>query len=605
MRALRAIAPLVLCAAFAVTWHVSAAAAEEATWRSEQPLPVGSQWPIGLGAVGDLEFIAANRGLLITAGNPPTVPAGVWAYNGVEWHELSSVCGASDGRIASAGPEEFWTVSDGRPGQTSESSEFIEPPPLQDNTLCHFAGGRVVGSYAHPAFRADSYQAMHAAACYGPSDCWFGGDPLPTPQIGAFQLHWAGALDAEPYPSESHAIEDMLVFEGVLYESARVSHGDAVAGEVPEPAVLRRINPSGVQPTFQEEPAIPLYGPNELPEALESLSLSGADGSLWGAAGGKRAAGEAGQVTVVRRAEGSWTQLFGATSQPLPAVLPRERAGEEVQLLGGAASTAAVSAIAAEPGTDSTWLALRPREASGTQTRAVLARVSSQGQVLEEQTLPSDREVEEGVGPKGSVAKIVCPQLEDCWAATTQGWLFHLAPNAQRQLTLDQDPNFVGPITVRPTDQGLPQIPPDAPPPDTSGLVEASPFYGGVFKEPPTAEAESRVSVPLLSHLRSRVIDGSVLQLSFHLAVKARVRLLARRKRKVVAKTPTRTLSAGNRKLLLHLDRRRWPTKLELPAHALAPLPTVSTRGAAVGTVSTGFVELTRTLLLSEPGSHR
>ncbi len=381
MRALRALAPLALCSALALAGLAPAAAAEEATWRGEQPRPAGFEWPIGLGAVGDIEFIAPNRGLLITAGNPPTVPAGVWAYNGVEWHELSSVCGASDGRIAWAGPEEFWTVSDGRPGQTSESSEFIEPPPLQDNTLCHFAGGKVVGSYAHPAFQADSYQAMHAAACYGPSDCWFGGDPLPSPQIGAFQLHWTGALDAEPFPSESHAIEDVLVFEGVMYESARVSHGDAVAGEVPEPPVLRRINPSGVQPTFQEEPLIPLYGPNELPEALESLSLSGADGSLWGAAGGKRAeAGEAGQVTVVHRAEGSWTQLFGATSQPLPAILPPERHAEEVQLLGGGASTAAVSAIAAEPGTDSAWLALRAREPSGSPTRAVLARVSSQGQ---------------------------------------------------------------------------------------------------------------------------------------------------------------------------------------------------------------------------------
>jgi hypothetical protein len=579
------------------------AAAEEPVWRSEQPRPAGSAWPIGLGAVGDMEFIAPNRGLLITAGNPPTVPPGVWAYDGVEWHELASVCGASDGRIAWAGPEEFWTVSDGRPGQTSESSEFLEPPPLQDNTLCHFAGGQVVGSYAHPAFQADSYQAMHAAACYGPSDCWYGGDPLPAPQIGAFQLHWGGTLEAEPYPAEGHAIEDMLAFEGLLYESAGISHGDAVAGEVPEPPVLRRINRSGIQPSFQEEPLVPLYGPNELPEALAALRLSGADGALWAAAGGKRAeAGEAGQVTVVRRAEGVWSQLFGATSQPLPAVLPAERQAEEAQMLGGAARDAAVSSIAAEPETDSVWLALKAREPSGAPTRGVLVRVSSQGQLREEQTLPSDREVEEGVGPKGAIAKVTCPQAEDCWAVTTQGWLFHLAPDGQRQLARDRDPYFAGPITVRPPDQGLPQIPPDAPPVDTSGLVEASPFYGGSFKEPP-AEAESRVSVPLLSRLRSRLIHGTTLQLSFHLAAKARVRLLAKRKRAVVAKTPMRTLSAGNRKLVLRLDPRRWPTKLQFQTHALAPLPTVSTRGAAVGTVSTGFFALPRTSPPSGPGA--
>lgn len=579
------------------------AVADEATWRSEQPRPAGSEWPIGLGSIGDVEFAAPNRGLLITAGNPPTIPAGVWAYNGVEWHQLSSVCGATDGRIAWAGPEEFWTVSDGRPGQTSESSEFLEPPPLQDNTLCHFVAGRVVASYAHPAFQADSYQAMHAAACYGPSDCWFGGNALSAPQVGAFQLHWDGALEAEPYPAEGHAVEEMTQFEGRLYESARVAHGDPVATEASEPPVLRRINPVGVQPTFQEELQVPLYGPNELPEALDVLHLSGSDGTLWAAAGPKRAeAGEPGQVTVVRRSEGEWTQLFGATSQALPSVLAPEQQAEEAQLLGGEAKTASVTSVAAEPGTDTAWLGLKASEPSGAQTRAVLVRVSSQGQVLEEQTLPSDGELAEGIGPKGSVAKITCPQVEDCWAATTQGWLFHLAPEGQRQLARDDDPSFVGPITFRPLDQGLPQIPPDAPPPDNSGLVEASPFYGGAFKEPPTPEVESMVSVALLSNLHSRVIRGTTLQLSFHLAVKARVRLLAKRKRKVVAKTPVYTLAAGDRRLLLRLERKRWPTKLDLQTHALAKLPTVSTRGAAVGSVSTGFIDLPKTALPSGPG---
>ena len=60
----------------------TAAHAEGATWRLEQPLPprsaTGQQSPIpiGLGAVGDIEFWAPNRGVLITRGNPPTVPPG-------------------------------------------------------------------------------------------------------------------------------------------------------------------------------------------------------------------------------------------------------------------------------------------------------------------------------------------------------------------------------------------------------------------------------------------------------------------------------------------------------------------------------------------------
>ena len=108
-----------------------------ASWRLEQPEPPApppgvepSPTPVGLGRIGDIEFWAPNRGLLITAGNPPTIPPGVWVYNGVSWRELTGpgpsasgtpegVCGASEGRIAWAGPDEFWTISNGRPGQVA------------------------------------------------------------------------------------------------------------------------------------------------------------------------------------------------------------------------------------------------------------------------------------------------------------------------------------------------------------------------------------------------------------------------------------------------------------------------------------------------------
>jgi hypothetical protein len=172
----------------------SRAAAQEAQWRIEPIKPpqrageTNAQHealpPIGLGKIGDIEFFKPNLGLLITAGNPPTIPPGVWVYDGASWHELSSVCGASDGRIAWAGKDGFWTVSDGRAGQIGEHEAS-----LADNSLCHFRGGEVVSSYATPAEQAGSYQAMHAAGCLSASDCWFAGDPLPGTQTGAFQLH--------------------------------------------------------------------------------------------------------------------------------------------------------------------------------------------------------------------------------------------------------------------------------------------------------------------------------------------------------------------------------------------------------------------------------
>ena len=579
-----------------------AQASEAPEWRLERVLPPQragesseeheKQIPVDLGHIGDIEFWAPNRGLLITAGNPPTVPAGVWAYDGVEWDELAEVCGASDGRIAWAGPDEFWTVSDGRPGQSSESKENINLPPLENNTLCHFADGQVVGSYAHPAFQSDSYLQMHAAGCLGPSDCWFGGEGLEEPLLGAFQLHWNGsALEAEPYPEEGHAIESMSALEGLLYEGVRIAPGDRDGTPNAEPPVIHRVNPAGFVPVFEPETEVPLYGEEEYPEALEALQLSSADGTLWGAAGPKRAEGGApGQVTVVRRVQSFWSQLIGP-EHPLKPIF--SNLGEEEALLGRKtkgviASEAVVTAIAAEPGGAGAWIALQPPEGKGAllSERAVVAHIQGDGEIDEAQALPSSAQVQSGVGAKGAASKLVCPATSDCWLATAQGWLYHLTTPAQRAAETanpDTDPSFAGVITYRPKDQGLPQQPADAPPPDTSGQVEAPLAYGtpAEVKEVPV---ESIVRAPLLTHLHSKLVHGTTLELSFHLAVKARIRLLAKRRKEVVAKTPMRIFEAGNRKLLLELNRRDWPTKLSLQTHALAPLPARTVK-EAVGAV--------------------
>ncbi len=602
---------LLLAGAWTLAGPVPAAAAE-ATWSGlEQPIPAGSTFPVGLGKIGDVEFWAPNRGLLITAGEEPTVPAGVWAYNGVQWHELSDVCGATDGRIAWAGPGEFWTVSDGRAGQANEiiGGGSEREVPLQDNTLCHFAHGEVLASYAHPADQPDSYQAMHAAACLSSTDCWFAGDPLEEPQVGAFHLHWNGSsLENEPYLGEGHAIEDMRAFEGALYESVRISSTDRVSEQQPLTPVLHRINPEGVSPLIEPEevPFGALYESEEPAKSLDYLHLSAADGALWAAAGVSSEPVEplhkAGQVTVARDVKGEWTQLIGP-QHPLGAILPAEQRSEERELLGGEAKGAVVSAIAAEPGGGGAWLALSSPLGRAPQARAVLVHVSAEGVVGEERTLPSDEEEQEGIGPKGPAASLICPAPEDCWLATTQGWLFHLAPAGERSLPRDPDEGeyFTGLITYRPPDQGLPQVVPDAPPPDNSGQVEEPPDYGGTFAEQKAPPVEAKVSVPLLADLRSRLIGRTTLELRFHLAVKARVRLLAKRRRKVVASTPMHTFAAGYRKLLLRLNPREWPTKLSLQTHALAPLPTTTVKatvggpehgGAGSNTETTGLMVL-------------
>src|ERR1700677_1155775 len=296
----------------------------EGEWRMEQPArppaPVGleeeeiAKVPVGLGRIGDIAFWSPNRGALITAGNGSIIAPGVWVYNGAceagqcasGLHQLSTVCGASDGRIAWAGPDEFWTISNGRTGQVGESKGNL--PPIEDDTLCRFglnsatSDFEVIDSYATLAFQSTSYPMMYAAACIEPSDCWFAGEKLQEPEIGAFHLHWNGVtLTREPYTPEGHASEELSLFGGHLYESVKLASSDRVlqkqgkAGEVP---AMHVINPAEVSPTFETVSGLPLLGTGpcptpeepakrcaEFPQALEFLHLSANEDALWAAAG--------------------------------------------------------------------------------------------------------------------------------------------------------------------------------------------------------------------------------------------------------------------------------------------------------------------------------
>lgn len=619
--------------------------AEESEWRLEQPArpapPPGleeevANVPIGLGRVGDIAFWSPNRGALITAGNGSTTPAGVWVYNGAcaagscapGWHELASKCGASDGRIAWAGPDEFWTISDGRRGQLGESKGNL--PPVEDNTLCRFGLGKsgqleVLDSYATLAFQSTSYPMMYAAACIDASDCWFGGETLAAPQVGAFHLHWNGAtLTREPYLPEGHAVREMSVFEGDIYESVKLSASDRVlqnqgkAGEVPG---IHLINPEGVSPVFEPVLNVPLLGQGacpseeeltkrcaEFPQALEYLHLSSNENALWAAAGpvpeNERSAksGKAG-VTIVRYSkvqysdeshqyeEGgspTWKQVVGPETVP---------SGEEVFPRSG------VRAIAAEPEANNAWVGLDTwkgctapescstveeleefEEEPGPTTRAKVAHVAASGSISEELELPA---ASTGLGPKGAVETIVCPAVHDCWMTTTEGWLFHLATSAERENPdPNGDPAFSGNylITERPADESVPQETSDAVPIDDSGVEEGEAAHPSTLPKPVAVNPFATVAVPLLSGVHSRLVHGTTLELSFHLSVKARVRLLAKRHGSVVASTAASVLRAGNHSLMLHLNVHRWPTKLDLQTHALAPLKTTSTRESSSST---------------------
>jgi hypothetical protein len=636
MRAPRKQGAAWLAAAIALLVPASHAGAQGLQWRLVQPQapppPAGvtppelcpegeggacTPLPLDLGRIGDIEFVAPNRGLLITAGNGGDVEPGIWEYDGAAWHELASVCGASDGRIAWAGESEFWTVSDGRPGQAANGEGLL--PPLEDNTLCHFGSSQsgsleVLRSYASPAFEASSYQPMRAAACLGASDCWFGGAELPAPQPGAFTLHWNGAsLEAQP-DRAAHTVQDIRAFDGRLLQSVglpreEVQGEDEEPIEILHPYALYEIGAEaglpvfdGLRPFAPGHLALPEYADESFPAALGGLRLAtdseGASGeALWAAAGpvaDPPSGSRTGALTLLHNSAGTWSQVLGPPETSSLATDP-SNLEEDV-----------VTAIAGEPGTSSVWLGLDTQlDASEPNafTRATVVHVQADGALSEEQ-LPTAQELSEGVPPEGAAAALACPAQNDCWLATTEGALYHLSETGDQTLPVDGDPAFTGPvITTRPSDEGLPQEQSGGAPSANPGEEEPAPARDQGY--PPPALERYRLAVAPYSDARSR-LRGTTLELSFRLPVKARVRLFAKRHASVVASTPARVLAPGARTLRLRLDRRQWPTKLELQVRPLAALPTVpaarSVNTLVTSSLVAGLASPSHTGYLAQPG---
>lgn len=535
----RAILPILLAVAGAAFATPAVAAGE---WRSEQPVAAGLGVPASLGAVGDIEFWSPNRGMLITAGNGGN-PAGLYAYDGAGWYRYSTVCGGHEGRIAWAGPDDFWTISDQPAGQ-----ETGKAPP-EHVSLCHFQGGQVVASYAEPVGLPGSYLPMNAAACSGPDDCWFAGERLPgTTNVGAFHLHWNGAtLNAVPSLTEpqpeivdpGRAVESLAFHQGGLYESVAIREED-VAPEEPasQPSFLHRIvegAASPFEPLFTAEPIV--YGDaGAEPTQLEAFRLASAGEGLWAIAG---AESEPATVTALRLGAEGFEQV--GLEDPGGVLGPGDR-------IGGAA---------AEPGSGDVWVGFRP-PGDKVAPPARLTRIHADGTVDPPTLLPGEGE---GIGHKGAAGPIACPAAGQCWVATGEGWLFHLGPD----LPQDTDPAMHVLISYRPPDDSLPSVPPISLPEDNSGAeppAEETPVPLGEI--PPTRRPR-----PLYSRLHQRLIGNSLLEMTFVLHARAHVRLIARRKGKVVAETPRFTMAKGPRSLRLRLDPKRWPSRLDLKVHAI------------------------------------
>jgi len=504
-RALVAVLPALLVVAALV--GSGQARGAEPGWHSEAP--VGALGvPAPLGEIGDIEFWAPNRGVLITAGIEGVTPAGVYAYDGSGWHLYSTVCGGHGGRIAWAGPNEFWTVSDYATKQEGNLFAYLE----EARTLCHFVNGEVVASYAQPIGAASGFRRMKAAACDGPADCWFAGESLPqgAPNSGPFHVFWNGASLTElpslvePQPQIEDppgSVTGLAFLGGELFESAE------------EAPYLRRVDLA----------APGVFSEVELPA---------------GATGPFRLAGDGGQLWAASVAGGSVLRDIGAGFEKISL---EEPVGE-------------VTAAGSEPNGAGVWIG-----ANAAGSMAALRRIGGDGSVSEAVVLPAPGEE---LDAKGGPAAIACPAVGQCWMATHEGWLFHLGGS----LPVDEDPAMHTLITSRPADESTRVFVPPGLPEDDSGEREAASRGSG--EEVLEPFPESKPPKKIVFDVHQRIVGKRVLELTFKLRALAHVQLRARYHGTVVAKTPKLTLGKGAHRLRLKLDPKRWPTGIDFEVHA-------------------------------------
>jgi hypothetical protein len=579
----------------------TARAATGASWEyapaQAPPPPAGvapSPFPTNVGTVGDIEFWAPDEGLLITGGTN-FVPAGLYAYDGVSWHQLSTVCGSAEGRIAFASQDEWWTISDQRPGlalAVSGGSYLYDAV-----SLCHFVNGQVVGSYALPVDQTDSYPQMDAAACAGPDDCWFAGGFSGTTG-GAFHLYWNGqALTEVDNTDEAHAVASMAVDGSQIYEGVTIAPTDVYSpSENPNaPALIHSIVTDDQADPFHDVlladnacsgfcPTLPEYGTTSsgaavTPDELSGFQLSSDGGEsgdpatpaqVWALATPATESSPAHPLVLrYTNSDDSWNQIVGAPDLSWPA-------GQ------------APAAIAAVPGQNAAWVTLQD---DGSNTAEVEQLSSGDGgtswSVGSEQHLGPDQ----GVGDLGAAGPITCPAANDCWLATSQGWLFHYTDGTQ--LSQSSDPVFnggIGVITYRPPDDGVPNVPGLSQPVDDSLANQAPPVQ---LAPVPGRRRKARPG-PVATDEKVELIRGTdTIDVAFKLSATARVQLVASRRvavraakagkrrtpRKsatrlvVVARSRVQILRKGKHSIRLTLDPKRWPTSLKLNAARLESAP--------------------------------
>jgi hypothetical protein len=534
---LAAAAALGLGAGAAGAGLAAPAAHAESSWRLEQPAPpAGSPYKVPLGRPGDLSCWSATRCLMAVEGNA-IVPRGLYHYDGVDWRSLSTVCGgpADTTRIAWASATEFWVLT-----------EPSLPRGGGGLGLCHFRDGQVIGSYSTAPESSDPFRVMTAAACNGPSDCWFAGVGSQSPsgeRVGAYHLHWDGTALTSSYAPQGRGVSDVVAADGRFLESTFVGvqreDRDGVvslARPEPLPQTIHSVNRSG----FAIEPFVALPRPGVPAGGTELLAADVAAGTTpWFVGGGAASGPDAPGDNSVARPPIA-VRLLGGIYRELP--LDETPFGANDRF----------NDVAAVPGTDEAWATVQSyTERGSTTARARVARIAPDGSVTL-QRLPA------GGAGRGAAARVEFTGPGEGWLVTNAGWVFHFTDGAARER--DSDPAFARTITYRPN-ESVAQAIPDTPPADDSQIFAPAPVE--LEREPePTPTKTIRLKALMFKVTKPAVDRRLRLRISFSLRRVASVQLQARRKGRVVARTPLRRLKPGRHTLTVQLARRRWPDAL-------------------------------------------
>lgn len=528
---------LPLAAVVVLLGGAAPAARAEATWRLEQPAPpAGSPYKVPLGRPGDLSCWSATRCLLAVEGNA-IAPRGLYSYDGAGWHSLSSVCGgpADTTRIAWAGPDEFWTVT--------------EPslPRLGGGLgLCRFRGGQVIGSYSTAPESPDPFRVMTAAACNGPNDCWFAGVGSQDPggqRVGAYHLHWDGSALTSSYAPQGRGVSDVIAADGRFLEATlagvqREDRDSPLSLATPEPVAQTIHSIAGGR--FRNEPFTALPRAGVGPAGTELLAADVAAGTEpWFVGGGA--------------ASGPGAPAGGSVPRPPIAVrlaggIYRELPLDETPF----GATDRFTDVAAVPGEDGAWTTVQAyAERGSTTARARVAHLRPDGTATVVR-LPA------GGAGRGAAARVEFTGPGEGWMVTNAGWVFHFTDGTPR--AAESDPAFARAIAYRPN-EAVAQAIPDLPPVDDSLLFAPPEVAPEPEPEPPVTRTVHRKA--LMYGMSKPAVDRRLrLRISFRLRRPARVQLLAKRRRAVVARTSLRPLKPGRHTLTLQLARTRWPDEL-------------------------------------------